>query len=218
MLWSKFASTLSTLSVLSSHRVLGRTFVRLPSVRFANNALFMSTSSGGSASTGWCRICESEEDVEDLASYIASVAGNGDVILMRGDLGAGKTTFARSLIRTKFDDPSMRVTSPSYLLDNTYEYDDGHIHHMDLYRLPTGCDLSILGIPEIYSSALCIIEWPERMGDKLPSEHLDVEMIIDSDGSRAVRLTSRGEKWTEKLDFLFDGSKSIYEGVVRRDS
>lgn len=178
----------------------------------------MSSSSDGSANSGWCKICESEEDVEDLASYIASVAGDGDVILMRGDLGAGKTTFARSLIRTKFDDQSMRVTSPSYLLDNTYEYDDGHIHHMDLYRLPTGCDLSILGIPEIYSTALCIIEWPERMGDKLPSEHLDVEMLIDLDGSRAIRLTSRGIKWRTKLNSLFDGSTSSYEGVIRRDS
>lgn len=213
-MWFKFASTISTLSVISAHRTLGRTFVRLPSVRFAHDV----SSCGGVDRAGWSTFCESEGDVEAIASYIASVAGNGDVILLRGDLGAGKTTFARGIIRTKFDDESMRVTSPSYLLDNTYEYDEGHIHHMDLYRLPTNCDLSILGIPEIYSSSLCIIEWPERMGDNLPLEHLDVEMTIGGGERRRMNLTPFGDKWIEKLNSLFDGTKLSYDGVIRRDS
>lgn len=71
----------------------------------------------------------------------------GDVLLLQGDLGAGKTCFSRGVIRRKLNDPNLRVTSPSYLLDNSYDYFDDNdgegderrcIHHMDLFRLPTG--------------------------------------------------------------------------------
>ena len=94
----------------------------------------------------WDVKCETTEDIEELGICLADYLDIQDVILLSGDLGAGKTTFARGIIRCKFGDNNMVVTSPSYLLDNVYQYDeDKYIHHMDLYRLPTGCDLSILG-------------------------------------------------------------------------
>ena len=158
-----------------------------------------------SASNSWKVVCKSEEEIESLGWKISSIAGNSDVILLKGDLGAGKTTFTRGLIRAKFEDETMRVTSPSYLLDNAYQYDEGkHIHHMDLYRLPTGCDLSILGIPEIYSTSLCIIEWPQRMGDGLPAEYLEIQISIEKDESRIIQLIAIGDSWMPRMRILFD--------------
>lgn len=147
--------------------------------------------------------CETPEEVETFGSKVSSISGSSGVILLRGDLGAGKTTFTRGLIRAKFEDDEMRVTSPSYLLDNTYEYDEGKfIHHMDLYRLPTGCDLTILGIPGIYETSLCIIEWPQRMGNKLPTEYLDIEINIDNNETRNVKVVAIGSSWVEKIKHI----------------
>ena len=107
--------------------------------------------------------------------------------MLRGDLGAGKTTLARGLLREKLQEPELRVTSPSYLLDNMYtcEGEEGGmgagltIHHLDLYRLPTGCDMGMLGIPAIFSSALCLVEWPQRLPTgSLPLDYLDIELRI----------------------------------------
>lgn len=147
-------------------------------------------------------VCKSEEEIEALGARLSEVAGVGDVLLLRGDLGAGKTTLARGLIRHKFCDETLRVTSPSYLLDNSYEYgEDQVIHHMDLYRLPTGCDLSMLGMPAIFSTCLCIIEWPQRMGPgQMPAEFLDVDMTIGPDGQeRRIMLTPSSQRWSAAL-------------------
>ena len=149
-------------------------------------------------------VCITEEDIEALGTKLSQISGNGDVLLLRGDLGAGKTTLARGVIRHKFGDARMRVTSPSYLLDNTYEYaEDCLVHHMDLYRLPTGCDLSMLGVPAIYSSSLCLIEWPQRLGEKLPADYLDVNFSIRPDQARSIVLTPASERWRNKLQELF---------------
>jgi tRNA threonylcarbamoyl adenosine modification protein YjeE len=156
-------------------------------------------------------VCRSEEEIESLGARLADVLGVGDVLLLKGDLGAGKTTLSRGLIRRKFDDDSMRVTSPSYLLDNSYEYGpDEVIHHMDLYRLPTGADMTMLGMPGIFDSCLCIIEWPQRMADKLPREYLDVDLKIQEDETRLITLTPFPEtssRWKEKLEQAFFESK-----------
>ena len=80
----------------------------------------------------------------------------------------------------------MVVTSPSYLLDNTYRYgENDYIHHMDLYRLPVGyTEMGILGIPSIFDSALCLVEWPNRLQNKfMPSSYVDISISIPSSSS-----------------------------------
>jgi tRNA threonylcarbamoyladenosine biosynthesis protein TsaE len=143
----------------------------------------------------WIASCETEEDLINVGKKLASVVGSGDVVLLKGSLGAGKTTLVRGLIQAKCNDNTMRVTSPSYLLDNIYELEDMTIHHMDLYRLPTGSDLSILDIPKIYSSSLCLIEWPQRMGSQwLPKKYLDVDIrIVASDTTPNERNDDGGD-------------------------
>lgn len=194
------------MSLVSSFRTPIRTILRSTFISSIQTS-HMSTSNKLCEidSNSWSISCQNPEEIEAFGWRVASVAGNNDVILLKGDLGAGKTTFSRGLIRAKFDDEDMRVTSPSYLLDNAYEYDEGqNVHHMDLYRLPTGCDLSILGIPEIYSTSLCIIEWPQRMGSNLPEQYLDIVISIEKDETRNIKLTAVGASWIEKIKFLIE--------------
>ena len=95
--------------------------------------------------------------------------------------------------------------SPSYLLDNCYEFDeDQYIHHIDLYRLPVGCDLGILDIPDIFLSALCVIEWPDRIQPAaLPESYLDINFKINQDTqSRNVQLSAVGPRWQDRKPLL----------------
>ncbi|CAM9109504.1 unnamed protein product [Choristocarpus tenellus] len=112
--------------------------------------------------------------MEKIGAILGEDSQEGDTILLSGDLGTGKTCFARGFIRARVGEPSLPVTSPSYLLDNTYKTEGGDliIHHMDLYRLSGASDLHILDIPEVLQSSICLIEWPCRLGSLLPETRL----------------------------------------------
>lgn len=149
--------------------------------------------------------CNSDIDVQSVGVKIGNSLETGDVLLLSGDLGAGKTCLSRGIIRSKFQDMDMIVTSPSYLLDNCYLYDtEKRIHHIDLYRLPTGSDLSVLNIPQIYDTSICLIEWPQRIQrpEQLPSSYLDVKLVIDvKDDSRDVSIKAIGDRWLDPEHF-----------------
>ncbi|CAM9766306.1 unnamed protein product, partial [Ascophyllum nodosum] len=88
-------------------------------------------------------------------------------------LGTGKTCFARGFIRARVD-ANIAVTSPTYLLDNTYKVQDQDltIHHMDLYRLCDSRDLGVVDIPRVLETSICLIEWPDRLGATKPRNRL----------------------------------------------
>jgi tRNA threonylcarbamoyl adenosine modification protein YjeE len=135
--------------------------------------------------------CNTEEEMEDFGSYVAEFADIGDVFLLSGDLGAGKTTFSRGFIRRKMEDDALKVTSP-YGPDRA-------IHHFDLYRMPTGCDTSVLGIPDVFSKSICLIEWPQRLGTNLPKQYLELKIKISDEQNRSIELIPVGEVWIKKL-------------------
>lgn len=96
----------------------------------------------------------------------------GCPLLISGPLGAGKTTFARSILR--FYNPSLvHVPSPSFPLMLPYDIDDMRIWHMDLYRLLHEDEVVALDIPDLIMRHRCIIEWPERMGKYMPDHRID---------------------------------------------
>ncbi|KAJ1389182.1 hypothetical protein B484DRAFT_409410 [Ochromonadaceae sp. CCMP2298] len=186
--------TLLSLAAVSTHRTSFAPAYRSSSLRCL--------SSSGAEGASYRRKCNSPEDVEAVGEELADLLSPGDVLLLQGDLGAGKTTLSRGIIRAKFGDSSMAVTSPSYLLDNTYQYGESEfIHHMDLYRLPQGCDMGILGIPEIFSSALCIIEWPDRMSVPPPA-YLELTLSIADSQQRTIRARPVGEGWAVRAEAL----------------
>lgn len=134
--------------------------------------------------------CETAEDIESVGSEASSQARPGTVFLLEGDIGCGKTCFARGLIRRLLQDEKLLVTSPSYLLDNTYETAEGLlIHHLDLYRLPKSFDASVLGIPHIFERSVSLIEWPDRLDlSSYPSKAIKVSIDICNDQSRLVNI------------------------------
>mmetsp|Transcript_8305 Transcript_8305/g.9558 ORF Transcript_8305/g.9558 Transcript_8305/m.9558 type:complete len:273 (-) Transcript_8305:366-1184(-) len=163
------------------------------------------------------------EDMQDVGAVLSIASGPGDVILLDGDLGAGKTCFSRGFIRSRTGFGDIRVTSPTYLLSNTYPADNGEviIHHMDLYRLSEGKeeDLEPLNLDHVLLQCISLIEWPSRLGEKIPSERLDVTFRIDIDSSdsddahddleevtRSLILKAHGEKWVKRIQqIISDG-------------
>ncbi len=115
---------------------------------------------------------------EKAAAMIASLARAGDVFALSGELGAGKTTFARGFVRalTTADED---VPSPTFTLVQTYGTPKGEIWHCDLYRLTQPDDAIELGLEDAFASAICLIEWPERLGRLLPPTSLAMSFTFD---------------------------------------
>jgi len=145
----------------------------------------------------------SESATTALAARIARLARAGDVIALRGELGSGKTSFARGFIRAR-GRPEEEVPSPTFALVEVYEFPHGApaVWHFDLYRLGKSEDVYELGFEEALGGAILLIEWPERLGPLLPRERLDVELSAGpSATARRVRLGgSRG--WARRLASL----------------
>src|SRR4051812_262642 len=126
-----------------------------------------------------------EATTEALGASLAARLEIGDVIGLKGDLGAGKTTLARAIVRAAADDPELIVPSPTFTLVEVYETPRGAVWHFDLYRLETPEQVFELGWEEALSEGITIIEWPERLGPLLP-KHLSVTLEVDGDGRRAL--------------------------------
>ncbi len=133
-----------------------------------------------------------------LARRIAALARPGDVIALHGDLGAGKTFFARAFIG------EADVPSPTFTLVQTYSRGDGApIWHFDLYRLKQAGEAVELDIEDAFAEGISLIEWPERLGGLLPAERLDVALATprgeaDESTRRIAILTGRG-RWAALL-------------------
>lgn len=150
--------------------------------------------------TGRDAICEllDPSASEGLGKRIAAQLQRGDVVALFGDLGAGKTTLSRGILRGLGYTGS--VPSPTFTLVQHYETRDLKVAHFDLYRLASRDEIFELGLDEAYDEGGVLIEWPEILGDALPVERLEVHLSDIGDG-RAARLTGYG-KWADRLDAL----------------
>lgn len=143
-------------------------------------------------------ILQTEADTAALAQRIAPLLQAGDTLLLSGPIGAGKSYFARALIRARLGNDTEEVPSPSFTLVQTYQAADVEIWHCDLYRLTTVQDVWELGLDEAFVRAICLIEWPDRLGDMAPETALEM-IFAAADGHHL--LTLRGaEAWAERLE------------------
>ena len=115
------------------------------------------------------------EETAQIAQDIAGSLHPRDVILLRGELGVGKSTFARALIQALCG-AHTEVPSPTFTLVQTYETPKFVLWHFDLYRLEHPEEIHELGIEEAYGTGVCLIEWPERLGTFLPQNYIEIEL------------------------------------------
>jgi tRNA threonylcarbamoyl adenosine modification protein YjeE len=121
-----------------------------------------------------------------LAADVAMRLAPGDVIALSGGLGAGKTTFARALLRTLAGDPALEVPSPTFTLVQAYSVGGLAVTHADLYRIADPSELDELGLMDAAEGGVVLVEWPENAGDRLPPERLTVSLSLAGAGRRAV--------------------------------
>ncbi|MEP5731280.1 MAG: tRNA (adenosine(37)-N6)-threonylcarbamoyltransferase complex ATPase subunit type 1 TsaE [Sulfitobacter sp.] len=133
------------------------------------------------------------------ASTLATTLEPGDVVLLQGDVGAGKSHFARALIQSLLPVPE-DVPSPTFTLVQTYELDKGDLWHADLYRLTSTNEIEELGLTEAFETDICLIEWPERLGLLTPANALTLRLEATSvPDERKVIAHWSDPKWTKKL-------------------
>ncbi|MCG8543511.1 MAG: tRNA (adenosine(37)-N6)-threonylcarbamoyltransferase complex ATPase subunit type 1 TsaE [Alphaproteobacteria bacterium] len=138
-----------------------------------------------------------------VAEAVARVSARGDVIGLTGDLGSGKTSFARAFVRS-LTGPDEEVPSPTFTLVQSYDADDRVVSHADLYRLEDPEEVWELGFEDMTAAGIVLIEWPDRLGPRRSMVTLDVVMAILPEASptaRAVTLRA-GPAWRDRLGGL----------------
>ena len=147
----------------------------------------------------WTLTLEDAEATAALARRIAPRLGAGDMVALLGDLGAGKSHFARALIAARLATLGREeeIPSPSYTLVQTYDLGDVEIWHADLYRLSGPDEAAELGLEEAFDRAICLVEWADRLGEALPARRLT--LALDFAGpeteARRARLSAVGPGW-----------------------
>ncbi len=128
-----------------------------------------------------------EPELCQFAEILAASLRPGDLLALSGDLGAGKTTFARAVIRALTGNPAEEIPSPTFTLVQTYETPRMPVAHFDLYRLSDPEELMELGLEDLLKSGVCLVEWPEHGGDLMPSERMSISIGDAASGRQQFR-------------------------------
>lgn len=147
------------------------------------------------------RTLSSPQETADLATQIAAALGPGDCLLLEGPIGAGKTHFARHLIQSLLNFPE-DVPSPTFTLVQTYDVPTGELWHADLYRLTSLDEIEELGLIEAFDTAICLIEWPDRLAELTPPHalHLRFDLCPIDEDRRSLTVTWTDAKWHTLTD------------------
>lgn len=133
------------------------------------------------------------------AAKLAPLLQAGDVILLHGDVGAGKTHFARALIQKRLSQAE-DVPSPTFTLVQTYAADTLDIWHADLFRLSSTQEIEELGLIDAFETSICLIEWPDRLGPLAPANALNLTFAATTDDdARILTACWSDRRWVETL-------------------
>ena len=139
-----------------------------------------------------------------LAGRVAEVARRGDVIALNGELGVGKTAFARAFIAARGG--GEEVPSPTFTLVQVYDLDPVPVWHFDLYRLRAPEEAWELGIEDAFAAAISLIEWPDRLGNLLPARRLDIALEFATRPQSRHAVLSGAADWRDRLPELAAGA------------
>jgi tRNA threonylcarbamoyladenosine biosynthesis protein TsaE len=140
----------------------------------------------------------SAEETQRLGGLLAPLLVPGDVLVMSGDLGAGKTTFVQGL--AKGLGIVERVTSPTFVLMKEYQGGRFPLMHLDVYRLGKVQEVIDLGIDEYLDpSYVVVVEWGDKVEPLLPQDNLTVELIHEGSDVRSITLTGKGTPWAGRM-------------------
>lgn len=143
----------------------------------------------------------SETETDLLGRTLSRYARAGDCLLLRGPIGAGKSAVARAFIKARLG-AEVDVPSPTFTLVQTYIDGDIEIWHADLYRLTDPSEVIELGLVDALEKAICLIEWPDLLGDLIPDAALSIDLETREDG-RMATLTY-GDAWQDRLVQMSD--------------
>ncbi|MFV0360022.1 tRNA (adenosine(37)-N6)-threonylcarbamoyltransferase complex ATPase subunit type 1 TsaE [Tropicimonas sp.] len=132
-----------------------------------------------------------------LGQVLGRLLRRGDTVLLSGPIGAGKSHLARAIIRTRLAEsgaPPEDIPSPTYTLVQTYSCGDTEIWHADLYRLSGPDEIQELGLDMAFAHAICLVEWPDRLGELTPRNALTVTLSLVGDG-RIAELGWCAPRW-----------------------
>ncbi len=147
---------------------------------------------------------QTPDGTRKLADMLAPILQAGDILLLDGDVGAGKTDLARKIIQNrmiKFD-ALEDVPSPTFTLVQTYDLGGLEYLHADLYRLSHPDETYELGLERDFERAVCMIEWPDRLESLAPANALRVHISITGECTRKFQFSWTHPKWSDRLHTL----------------
>ncbi len=150
-------------------------------------------------------ISHSEIETKTFAKKFASKLRIGDVIVLSGDLGAGKTKFTEGFL--EYFGLENEISSPTFTIVNEYKKDNINIYHFDVYRLSSCDEFYAIGGEQYFDNGICIIEWGEIIKDALPNNYIQISFKCDvnNENNRILYINSIGNKYENLLENFFNG-------------
>lgn len=152
----------------------------------------------------WHTVFRTPDETGEFAARVGQVLEPGDTILLSGDIGAGKTHFARHLIQALLNEPE-DVPSPTFTLIQVYETRKGSLQHADLYRVSGPDDIVELGLFDAFATDICLVEWPDRLGEETPQNALSISLTSGEDlDARHAKFVCKNAEFAARLKDVCD--------------